>query len=238
MLGFRELDRVLRGEAAEVGEAGPAALVRVNVLLAAASGVCMGVYGLFRPDDPEPRQMIASTLKVPALLFLTLLVTFPSLYVFNTLLGSRLRFGELLRLVVSGMSVLVAVLAAFGPIVAFFSVTTTSYPFIVLLNVAVFAVSGTFGMAFLYNALAKLAGRPAAPSLAEGSPAPADPRARGPVNGVFYAWMLVFGLVGAQMGWVLRPFIGSPDVPFTWFRPRQASFFEGVAQALRTLFGG
>src|SRR5262249_37914512 len=153
-----------------------------------------------------------------ALLFLTLLVTFPSLYVFNTLLGSKLRLAELLRLVTAGLSVLVAVLAAFGPIVAFFSVTTTSYPFIVLLNVAVFAVSGALGMAFLYRSLLRLAGAA--------------------VNRVFYAWMVVFGLVGAQMGWVLRPFIGSPDVPFTWFRPRQASFFEGVAQSLRGLFGG
>ena len=35
-------------------------------------------------------QWLATTLKVPALLFLTLAVTFPSLYVFNALVGSRL----------------------------------------------------------------------------------------------------------------------------------------------------
>ena len=28
--------------------------------------------------------------------------------------------------------------------------------------------------------------------------------------------MVVFGLVGAQMGWVLRPFIGNPNQPFQW----------------------
>ena len=35
-------------------------------------------------------QLFASAVKVPALFFLTLAVTFPSLYVFNALVGSRL----------------------------------------------------------------------------------------------------------------------------------------------------
>ena len=40
------------------------------------------------------------------------------------------------------------------------------------------------------------------------------------VKVVFGCWMIVFGLVGAQMSWILRPFIGSPDMEFAWFRPR------------------
>ena len=45
---------------------------------------------------------------------------------------------------------------------------------------------------------------------------------------VFRIWIVAFGLVGAQMGWILRPFIGNPDVPFTWFRARQSNFFEAI----------
>ncbi len=37
------------------------------------------------------------------------------------------------------------------------------------------------------------------------------------------------------MSWVLRPFIGSPDIAFEWFRPRSSNFFEAVFQALRSL---
>ena len=48
--------------------------------------------------------------------------------------------------------------------------------------------------------------------------------------------MLLFGVVGAQMGWVLRPFLGNPNVPFTWFRERESNFFEAVFQALKSLF--
>jgi hypothetical protein len=58
------------------------------------------------------------------------------------------------------------------------------------------------------------------------------------VRTVFRIWVIVFALVGAQMGWVLRPFIGSPHMAFAWFRPRESNFFEGVFNALRHLIGG
>ena len=54
---------------------------------------------------------------------------------------------------------------------------------------------------------------------------------------VFRIWILLFGVVGAQMGWVLRPFIGNPHIPFSFFRPRGSNFFEAVARALFSLMG-
>ena len=32
------------------------------------------------------------------------------------------------------------------------------------------------------------------------------------------AWIVIYVFVGIQMGWVLRPFIGDPDVPVQFFR--------------------
>ncbi len=43
--------------------------------------------------------------------------------------------------------------------------------------------------------------------------------------------------VGAQMAWILRPFIGTPDLPFTLFRDRESNFFLGVTESIRQLFG-
>ena len=192
----------------------------------------MGAFAVLGRDEPEWRQVMASAVKVPLLFAVTLLVTFPSLYVFAALLGSRLRFPDLLKVVAAGTSVIVAVLAAFGPIVAFFSVSTTSYPFILLLNVAVFAVAGAFGVSWLFRA----ARREPTPSTEEGEPErPAPPAATGKL---FLVWVLLFGLVGAQTGWILRPFVGSPDLPFTWFRPKQGSFFEGMKRSAQQLFDG
>jgi hypothetical protein len=52
------------------------------------------------------------------------------------------------------------------------------------------------------------------------------------VKNVFRIWILVFGLVGAQMGWMLRPFIGDPTKPVTFFRQRESNFFEAVFDKL------
>lgn len=276
---IKQLDRILRGEATRPSDLRegtiviPAGGIAVVVaVLAAIYGMCMGSFALFREGGPSLIQFIASAVKVPALFFLTLVVTFPSLYVFNALVGSRLNVLAVLRLLTAAMGVNLAVLAAIGPIVAFFSVCTTSYEFMVLLNVLVFALSGMLGLTFLLQTLNRMSaggGRqepPGAPwtppaiPLPPGASAPpggepqtlapkASPPGLGPldqlpghvlgqhVKTVFGCWVLIFGLVGAQMGWVLRPFIGSPSQPFQWFRARESSFFEAVWQTLRQVFG-
>ncbi len=339
-LWFAELDRVLRGKATSLQALGDGTihvstggLNVLLVLLAATYGVCMGFFGLFNHADWSGwQQMAANTVKVPALFLLTLIVTFPSLYVFNALVGSQLTFRALGRLMVAAMSVLLAVLASFGPIVAFFSVTTTSHPFILLLNVACCALAGFLGMGFLLQTLHRMtlvmeatafreqrakagavpqtqpddaelpvvleeildpadeaadqatspdnaatrsesaslasevppgaatadAGISIGPSLKaaqtrrnlSGQPLPPPrslPRSQsaldhipgtvfsGHVKTVFRFWVILFGLVGSQMSWVLRPFIGKANEAFIFFAPRESNFLEAVLKALGEL---
>lgn len=249
MSALSQMDRILRGEplrdpAAVKFALGP--LVALNVLLAATYGACLGTFALLGRDEPEWRQVVASAFKVPLLFVVTLVVTLPSLYVFAALLGSRFRLIDLLRVVAAGTSVIVALLASFGPIVAFFAVSSTSYSFILLLNVTVFAVAGGFGVSYLYRAAVAASVPPpeiAEPEPEEGEPTNYPSRLRaerlpeGGVGKLFLVWVVVFGLVGAQTGWILRPFVGSPDLPFTWFRPKQGSFFEGVGKSLESVLG-
>ncbi|MHC5072182.1 MAG: hypothetical protein ACYTGO_17030, partial [Planctomycetota bacterium] len=53
---------------------------------------------------------------------------------------------------------------------------------------------------------------------------------------VFGVWLVVYGVVGAQMGWVLRPFIGSPDLPFEMFRQRESNVFENLLRTIAEFF--
>jgi len=286
---WRDLDRILRGEATRVSTLRDEkldipifGLTVVIFILAMIYGACMGTFSIFSTEEPHCNQLLANTLKVPALFLLTLLITFPSLYVFNTLAGSRLRVPAVLRLLVASLGVNLAVLASLGPIVAFFSVNTTSHPFMILLNVLVFASAGVLGITFLFRTLHRLSVAlrervdvcsEASPSLQEatgqevtGLPEVSDTetsvaggeveeeaiwaelaegtsvsdRWEGHVLGrhikvVFACWAVIFGLVGAQMSWVLRPLIGSPDEPFVWFCPRESNFFEAVWQAVQDL---
>jgi len=63
-------------------------------------------------------------------------------------------------------------------------------------------------------------------------------RRRSTASRVFHVWLIIYALVGAQMGWILRPFIGSPDLPFQLFRAREANIFTDVAHTLFKLLGG
>src|SRR5436190_23683447 len=92
---IRALDRVLKGEATrpEALRAGSVevplgGLTFVLLLLGVFYGLCMGAYAVItRWGTPKAfmgwEQAAASAVKVPLLFFLTLLVTLPSLYVFN-----------------------------------------------------------------------------------------------------------------------------------------------------------
>lgn len=270
-----QLDRILRGEATRISamrggqiDVSARGLALVVVVLGVIYGACMGIFSVIASGGSEWRQIVASTVKVPMLFMLTLVVTFPSLYVFNALVGSRLTIHAVLRLLVAAMGVMLAILASFGTIVGFFSVSTASYPFMTLLNVAVFTIAGVLGLGFLLQTLQRMteaqeepaAVKPVVPPPVE-EPESAEvevpgvgtvkvrrvpgalERPAGQVVGsqvrtVFRIWVIVFALVGAQMGWVLRPFIGSPRIAFAWFRPRESNFFEGVFTALRHLIGG
>jgi hypothetical protein len=256
LTGLTELDRILRGELTRVSslrrgglEISPRRLSLVIIVLAMSYGLCMGTFAVFRVKGPSPMQVVASMIKVPLLFYLTLLVTLPSLYVFNSLVGSRLTLGMVVRLLVASLGVMVAVLASLGTIVAFFSVSTASYPFILLFNVAVFAVAGVMGLLFLLQTLHRLSvldSPPAAPVVeTETAEAreptsaldPLDDRVMSDhVKTVFRLWVVVFALVGAQMGWVLRPFVGNPAVPFEWLRGRESNFFQAVFRTLVSLF--
>lgn len=268
MNALRQLDRILRGDATRLSElrsgrievpAGGLALTLT--VLGVFYGACMGAFAITGSGSGSPLQILASALKVPALFLLTLAVTFPSLYVFNALVGSRLRGDALLRLLAAALAVMMAVLASMGTIVLFFSFSTTSYPFMVLLNVIVFAIAGFLGLSFLLQTLHRISvaeqqarieslERPAdqPPPLPDATPAPqASPtpgaleRMEGHVLGrnektVFRIWVIIFGLVGAQMSWILRPFVGDPNLPFAWFRPRVSNFFTDVMQKIAELF--
>jgi hypothetical protein len=254
---FQDLDRLLSGELTGVStlrEQGigisPWRLSACIIILAMIYGICMGTFAAFGVKGPGPIQILASMVKVPLLFYLTLLVTLPSLYVFNALVGSRLNFSGVVRLLIASVGVNVTVLASLGPIVAFFSVCTTSYPFMLLFNVVVFAVAGMFGLRFLLQTLHRLtlAGPPRPIQAPPSSETWAEAEPTGPLDPVrdraiseqtkvvFRLWVIVFGLVGAQMGWVLRPFIGNPNLPFTFFRPRESNFFQAVVQAIEKLF--
>jgi len=242
--------------------------VRLSLLLGAAYGICLGCYSVFGGAPQAYLQVVASALKVPLLFLLTLVVSFPSLYVFAALQRLPLDFRSTLKLMLLAIVVHLTVIASLGPVFAFFAASTTSYPFLLLMNVAIFAVGGLLGLMILRRATRDMfapkveqhTAEPQAPPLpreaaeaadaaeagdAAGSGEPSRPagsprlahQAADQAKRLLGVWCVVYGIVGAQMGWLLRPFLGSPDSPFEWFRAREGDFLTAVLRTLGNLFG-
>jgi hypothetical protein len=237
---WRQVDGLLRGRET-FGSEEALAKVRARdllvmvLILAAVYGLFMGLYAIFSREAPEYRQLASCAFKVPALFLLTLFICYPSLYVFSTLLGSRLSFFSTLRLLMAVTTITVTVLASFGPITGFFALSTESYPFMKLLNVAFFAVAGFLGVGALVKAWQTLIRSQAPPAPPSEPPPIVHPGVRPVVdettrqiNKVFRIWIVIYALVGCQMAWVLRPFVLDPNSPFAWFRARHANFFVDV----------
>jgi len=51
---------------------------------------------------------------------------------------------------------------------------------------------------------------------------------------LLHVWILLFGFVGTQLAWTLRPFFGNPDSPFALFREIEGNFY---AEIFRTIAG-
>jgi hypothetical protein len=109
-------------------------------------------------------------------------------------------FPRVLRALLATQAGLTVVLASLAPFTLLFYVSTTNYDAAILFNAGMFAVASLSGQRLLTRFYAPLIAR--------------DARHRTMAR----VWILLYAFVGIQMGWVLRPFIGDPDKPTTFFR--------------------
>jgi hypothetical protein len=189
------VDDVLRGRRA-------APLVRCAALVTvggATYGAVMGSFGGW--GEGRVWQAAFAAVKVPLLLGVTFLLTLPSFFVLNTLLGLRGDFPAVLRAVVVTQAGVAVVLAALAPYTAVWYLSSGDYAEAILFNAAMFATASVAAQALLRRHYRPLIAR--------------DPRHRRLLRG----WAVLYAFVGIQMGWVLRPFVGSQGEPAQFFRP-------------------
>ena len=165
-------------------------------------------------------QVVYSALKVPLLLLVTFVVALPSFFILNTLAGVRDDFLEALRALAAAQAGLTIILASLSPFTAFWYASCPDY-----------------GSAILFNALMFALASLAAQLLLRRFYAPLIQRNRNH-RWLLAAWLIIYAFVGIQMGWLLRPFIGNPEVPTAFFRTDMwGNAYEVVAKMLwRVLF--
>lgn len=193
-------------------------LTVVVILLYGSYGFSMGLFHSFGAGA-------VSAVKLPILFLLTLSLCLPALYTLNGLYGPRFSLLESVRIVLLATSVNALALGSYAPFSFFFVMTTSNdgYNFLVLMHVAVFALAGILSL-FTIAVLMRAAGT----------------QRKRPVGAGFIAsWMMIYGFVGSQVSWTLRPWIGARGIEYQILRPIEGSFAESVWRLIQSqLLGG
>ncbi|MHB1036492.1 MAG: hypothetical protein ACYC35_17475 [Pirellulales bacterium] len=203
MRGFvLRADDVLRGSPWTTRPAHPGRTLLALAGYVVAGGLFYGgVMGAFGGVGGDRLWQIAySAAKVPLLLTVTFLISLPSFFVLNTLVGLRSDFAAAVRALAATQAGLTIALAALAPLTAFWYVSSTDYETAILFNAAMFALA-SFGAQWALRRYYR--------------PLVARNRRHRWLLG---AWLTVYAFVGIQMGWILRPFVGDPARPVQFFR--------------------
>ena len=182
-------------------------------------GGVMGTYG--GVAGSRIWQAVYSAVKVPFLLFATFVLSLPSFFVMNTLLGLRGDFPRVVRALLSTQVGLTVILSALAPFTAFWYVSVSAYQPAILFNGLMFGVASFSAQWMLRRSYLPLVR--------------ANPRHRLMLR----TWRVLNVFVGIQMGWVLRPFIGDPDAPVQFFREGSwSNAYEVVFQMIWDVLRG
>jgi hypothetical protein len=216
---IRLADEVLRGETALAPRARAlrpdafGALTLAVFVYGIVYGGVMGTYGGIAGQ--RIWQIVYSAVKVPFLLLATFLLSLPSFFVMNTILGLRSDFPRVIRALMSTQAGLTVILAALAPFTAFWYVSGSAYQPAILFNGFMFGVASFSAQWMLRRSYGPLVR--------------ANPRHRTMLR----IWLVIYVFVGIQMGWVLRPFIGDPAAPTQFFREGAwTNAYEAVIQMI------
>jgi len=221
LLSFKEVFRIFQNTEAYFSERDKSQsnqLILNQLLIVCAFtfiyGMVMGSYHSFA-------QSVASGVKVFGLFIGTILICFPSFFVIQQVLGSKMGLRHMIVIVLSGFVLTSAIALSFAPIIIFFQITGGNYHFLQLLHVAVFIFSGIFGMRLMVEAL-KFA---------------CDKKNIYPQIGVavFRIWIIIMAFVGIQLAWNLRPFLCDKNEDFKLFRKYEGNFYTAVIYSFQQL---
>ena len=179
-------------------------------------------YGAIMGSYNSLLQAATSGVKLCLLLFLTLLICFPSFYIVQLVLGSRVKIKQLAVMLLSGFLMTTTVMLAFAPIVLFFQLSADNYNFLQFIHVGVMVFSGFFGMRAVLDALRNC--------FEESGIYPKIGLS------IFRIWVIIFAFVGIQLAWNLRPFLGTKELRYELVRKEtQGNFYSAMIRSFKDM---
>jgi hypothetical protein len=203
---------------------------RLVVLCLVAVLVGAGSFGAVLGWWRAPLQALYVALKFPLIVLLTLTGNALLNGMLAPLLGVNLRFRQSLLANLVCFAIASVILGGFSPVLAFIvwntppmqtgADVTLAYTVIQLTGVVVIAFAGVAANVHLLGLIEHWSRDPAAS------------------RRLLFSWLAVNLLLGSQLTWILRPFMGAPHLPVQFLRPNafEGNFYETVFHAFLRLF--
>ena len=181
-------------------------------------GAIMGTYGGFTGE--RLWQVLYSATKVPLLLLATFSISLPSFFVLNTLVGLRSDFGKVLSALLATQAGMTIILASLSPYTVLWYLSFENYGQAIMFNGLMFGIASLTAQLILLKFYRPLIRQNKLHRL------------------MLILWLILYAFVGIQMGWVLRPFIVSPNEPVEFFREESwGNAYEMVYQIFLRALG-
>ena len=182
--------------------------------------------GLWR----APVQAAYTAIKFPVLIFLTCAGNALLNGMLAQVLGSRLSFRQTSLAILMSFAVAAVILGALSPITLFVvqntpplasSSASTGHSVTMVTHVLLIAYAGVVANQRLLGVLEKMSGD------------------RATARTVLLSWLAGNFLLGSQVAYTIRPFIGNPAMPVQFLRddPLRGNFYETLGRAFAQLFG-
>jgi hypothetical protein len=177
-------------------------LILTIVVLGATYGAVLGAW-----HGPKLAAYVA--IKIPLMLLVTAAITALFNWIVAALLGVPLRLRQIVGLTLLPLAVTAAVAASLAPVAWLFThslpppseAQRTLHNLLYLTHTILIAAAGLAGTGALRRALLEVCGADAARAF----------RIRA-------SWVAVYALVGGEVAWALRPFVGSVYLPVVFLR--------------------
>jgi hypothetical protein len=208
---FTIVERVLRDRTAyfaEIarGEALPSKIIHLLAITVFGLAIFGFVAGL---SGHNLIQAIISTIKLPFLFLASGTICLPTLYYFSILFGSRLRFLQTVTLILTAQTVAAVLALGAAPISLLFLLSGSELLFLVALNTGVLGLSASLGLIFLVQGALYI--QETLPPEKTTFFIWANMFIKGTFRSlVLISWIVVYGLVGTQLSYTLRPFFAVP----------------------------
>jgi hypothetical protein len=209
----------------EIRRCGSATLFAYSGIISIGCGVYGCTVGLWR----SPLQSLFTAIKFPLLIFLTCAGNALVNGMLAQVLGSGLSMRQTFCAILMSFAVASVVLVGLSPITCFVVLNAPDlasdrkvigHSVVLLTHVLVISYAGIVANRHLLRVLVRTSDTPVR------------------ATAVLFGWLTGNLFLGAQLAWVLRPFIGSPQLGVAFLRqdPLRGNFYEAVWRALVHIF--